>query len=293
MDFYKFESWGISFGEIIKISCISFFILLEVEDKKNIFRIFSCIFAICLIPAIVIFLCNLMEINIPYSVLDSWESEKQNIGAFYRNYGVAVVLDSPLYFGSSMRRLCGLFNEPGVVGTISSLILIGRKAHCIRELKIVDYILLLGGICSFSLAFFFLYGGYFVLRNFLYKTNECLLTLSLLLLFFLMLWSFLPNNHFMRKYFFDRIEISREGLSGDNRMGSSYSREYALFLERGDIIWGEGKGRSYDDDVAGSSSYTMLIWDYGFLGFSLIMMWLMIGLLLVSDRSLNSLIVSA
>jgi hypothetical protein len=280
-EFYQYNFTGIGMGALIKILDIIFFVLVEDNLKRKSFILFRNILAVLLIPGIIIFCFNLININIPYSILEPWETMKAEEGGFYRNYIFAVVLDSPYYAGSSVRRMCGIFNEPGVVGTLAALMLMGTSIFDKRKVeKKVRIIYLLSGICSLSIAFFVLVTLYVGGLFFKKRTGIFILLSILSILLMAGLYISIPEGHFLNKYFFDRIIITSEGISGNNRAGDKFSEEYGYYLDTGNIIFGEGQGRSYDSDVAGSSSYKMLIWDYGFIWFIFSIGWIILAMLL-------------
>lgn len=255
-------------GTVIKGIIFSYIFLLGPKEKRMAFDIFKCIFAVSLIPAILIFCINLLTAKMPYTVLQSMEIEKINDTMWYRQYPAAVVLDAS-YYNGSIRRICGMFNEPGVVGTLCALLLSADqfrlKHHWINQ------IVLLGGILSFSLAFFLLSAAYLILFYAL-KSIKKLFAVGVAMAILLASLHFLfPDNDFLNVYIFNRIKITSEGLSGNNRTSSEFEQFYSDFWEEDNVIFGEGKG--YGTGFS-SSSYKTVITSSGVWGLGVIFLFL-------------------
>jgi len=105
-----------------------------------------------------------MSINVPHDFLESIETIKQDRNYSYIHYPLAVQLYHNYGWDSlSLYRLCGIYNEAGLVGTLCALFLVADKYRIKNRGE--NTVLLVGGTLSFSLAFYLILGVYFVLIN--------------------------------------------------------------------------------------------------------------------------------
>lgn len=265
-------------GTVIKGIILSYLFLLNAKEKRMAFDIFKWIFAVSLIPAILIFTADLLRAEIPYTILQPVEIEKVNKDMWFRQYPLAVVIDASYYKGN-IRRLCGMFNEPGVVGTLSALLLCADQFRL--KHKLINKIVLLGGIFSFSLAFFLLSVAYLTLF-YAFKSIKKLFAAGAALIILLASLHFLfPDNYFLNVYIFDRIKITSEGLSGNNRTSSEFDQFYSDFWKEDNVIFGEGKG--YGSGYS-TSSYKTVITSNGVWGIGVILLFLFSYTIVYSKR---------
>lgn len=290
--FYEMHVYGdmsFALGDAIKAGIVFLFLLSNNKIKKKSFICFLNIFTLVLLPGIFVFFMNAININIPYTVLQPYEPAKIATGAIYKNYIFSIVLDSPLYSGYSIRRMCGLFNEPGVVGTICALLLIGNKVSPERTLKSKrNLLLILEGICSVSMAFFVLLGGYFLCICVIKNIKKSLLFFVIIPVAISLMIIVSTKSEFLNSQIINRFKIVDGRLAGNNRTSSIFEEEFGEFINHGNIIWGDGKGRSYSNGLEGSSSYKMLIMDYGFCGFWMLLFWILYGMILIGDKKIET-----
>ena len=73
-----------------------------------------------------------------------------------------------------------------------------------------------------------------------------------------------------------RLEISDEGeLSGDNRVAGWFESEYESYLQSSDIFF----GRDYDTRITGNSGYRVFIYENGFVGLFLVIVFYLLSLM--------------
>lgn len=272
------------------------FVLFHYEDKKKIFNLFVALFAISLIFSIVVWVLLRLNINMNYQVLTSESPLKANLGYYYKQYFGAVFLDN-FQNPDSMYRLCGLYDEPGVVGTISALLLV---ADDFRLKRMRNIILFIGGILSFSFAFFCLIFIYFVIKIFCNVIKKGIIKLKrkniLLILICLVGISFTPmlmNNTYIYRYVV--LRMKRTLIIGDNRTTNGFDKEYKNLLNSDNVInlvFGKGSGAVVNNpEMTGSNSYKSQIYDLGLFGF--VFMYFIIFyacFLLYKTRSLHSIL---
>lgn len=248
---------------------------------KEVFCYSKTIFAISLIPSLIFFVLNLLGVTLPAVHLAA-EEGRATTGQYYETIlGIAVRVRSI----SGLNRICGLYREPGFVGTIGALYLAGDNFNLKkRENKVIA----IAGLCTFSLAFvLMIVTGY--LLHYLGKMGNRKKAiqgitgiLCLLLVYFIFMSIPFPEGSMVDK-FQERFIITEASLSGDNRFGGSLAAEkaYDQFI-RGDIatiLLGYGEDTRVVSGTQTSiwqkvSSYKEYIFTYGFIGFGLMIFWL-------------------
>ena len=140
------------------------FLLFDEKIHKNTLKVFINIYALVSIPSILMFFLLAAGVNLEWEYLEPYSKAKQSTGVYYREYFGMVVLSTQIFtLGSGeLFRLCSVFPEPGVVGTVSALLLTVTRFE-IKNWKGVT--LLVSGLLSFSLAFYVLAGLYLILKK--------------------------------------------------------------------------------------------------------------------------------
>lgn len=72
-----------------------------------------------------------------------------------------------------------------------------------------------------------------------------------------------------------RLEVNDEGeLSGDNRVAGWFESEYESYLQSSDIFF----GRDYDTEITGNSGYRVFIYENGFVGLFLVILFYLLSM---------------
>lgn len=201
---------------------------------KKVFINVKKIFAITLIPSIIIVVLILLGANLPYQIIAA-SSGKTLTGQAYRLYmGVGVLLEQN---GDLLVRLCGIYTEPGFVGTIGTLMLFGDGL----KLKKWDNLLIfISMIFTFSLAFVvlivcgWLFNQVAKIKNEKYVVTAILSLIIVVIVYFVfMSIPFVPGSELAE--FQARLVIDENGLAGDNRISGYALEAYEEFL-RGDFL---------------------------------------------------------
>lgn len=198
------------------------FCLQDHISLQKVFLVTKKIFAATLIPAIIIYI--LTNIGVPlFSVSLSADAGKELTGQSYELYmGVAVMLKSS---GGELPRLCGLFREPGFVGTVGALYLLGDKFNLKKWENLSIFI---ACICTFSVAFYVLLICGLLLKIVMAATTPKKLV-SGILATVLLVSAYLvfinvplaPSSPFAELQ--QRLTLTEDGLAGDNRMTDEYA----------------------------------------------------------------------
>ncbi|AGG04105.1 polymerase [Bacillus cereus] len=239
---FRFDQYyNIIFNGLFYTASLVPFVLVTKKLKLKIYDYFIKIIAISYIPAIMVAILLLIGIDLPWEQLASNSTSK----SYYRQYlglaNYAVYYDiSEQYifsFGGSIDRICAMFNEPGVVGTVSALILISKKMKLKSR---YEKIILIAGVLSLSFAFYFLVVAYLMLKS---RRNFIIIAFSSIIIF-----SITPKDSFLYNRLLYRFEINSEGLAGNNRVNNGFEYLYKDFHENGsikDIMLGIGESQFY------------------------------------------------
>lgn len=275
--YFKASSAYYIFYSLIEFIPLFLFILMKNSEKKIVFRYFIIIFAISLIPGILIYFLNLIHIPVSWVPLQPLNPIKTSLGMFYEKYLGSVVLINPNSSDSALNyRLCAMFDEPGVVGTVSVLILVGEKFKLHKN--VFNIIIFIGGILSFSLFFYIIMIGYYLASNVIKKDKKALFFSVVILCIFCLFYSGALKNEFVDKFIISRVSIVNGELSGDNRNTPYFEYVFKNFINSGDIrvLFGEGRAASnLNSKIAASASWQRFVYDNGFFGLLLLILYLL------------------
>lgn len=239
------------FGYIAMISVCSLFItsakFLNIVLEKFIF-----IYSITLIPSIIVFLLiHIFGLNLLISIIKPLNELKNY------DYSVYPFLVQPNAISDILiPRFCGYFDEPGVVGTISAVLLMCSGFNLKKAINIPIFI---AGILSFSLAFFIVTFVYvFIFSPVKYKIISIIFILGCIYI--------LSGNDLFKHYYLDRLEFVDGKFAGDNRVASGFDVWYEKFKESDKYYFGVGWSEARKQNLSGSS-YKELIVAYGIIGF--------------------------
>ena len=248
---------------IHELVSISVFILMSEEMKMKIFTyfykmiVYSCLIGILLYPAFILGLPIGFE-TVPF-INDGVETS-----VYLKWFIWAIVGDGQW----GLPRLCGIFNEPGGLGTICSLLYVAIYKFSTKFEKLI---LLLSILLSFSVAGFLLVFLFYAI-TFIRKGWKYYIPLGLLAAFVLIAPTIDWGDEFVNN-FVARFEITDEGIAGDDRVKPEFEKLYNSFLHSNDVFF--GGGATYGGDM-GTSSYKNLLIQFGFVGFGIyFILWLM------------------
>lgn len=256
------------------------FILQDHITLKKVFCYTKTIFAISLVPSLVFFALEFIGLSLP-AVRLATEEGRAASGQFYEVIlGVAVRIRS----NDGLNRICGIYREPGFVGTVGALFLASDNFNLKKK---ENRIIAISGLCTFSLAFVIIMAiGY--LLHYLGKMKKRKKSmqgmtgvLCLLLVFFLFMSIPFPKGSSLSE--FQARLVFSEAFFNEERFGGSTSamRAYDQFIrsDAATILLGYGKDMRV---VAGTktsiwqkvTSYKEYIFCYGIIGFALLIFWL-------------------
>ena len=252
-------------GDLLLLPTIFFLLMMDYDCKKELLKYVVISFTVMVFPSVVYYLLELVGVNLSYQTLQSSHPGKALAGTHYLHYPLGLIISDGF---SGIHRLCGLFDEPGFVGTIGAILFAAGYKKVDNKWR---YILLGEIIFTLSMAGYILVLLYGLFR--LYKRGFIKLSIGLLIVF--LLFSFLINFQTSNpgiKEMQSRIDLSTLFLVKDNRTTSSFEAEFNRFVSSGGLaLWlGNGKNAySHNSNMMSSFSYKCLLYDFGIIGFCL------------------------
>jgi hypothetical protein len=234
-------------------------ILIVVSSHELIakaFLHFRLMFLITVLPALVLYPVTAIGKSLFLAgTFPPPQTIKSDFGWHYNDYNIAYVLVD--YGRSSAEsgffRMSGLFDEPGVIGTITALILAGTRLK--KDWQ--NFIILIAGVLSFSLAFYVLTAVYFLASSKLSKIARSLLVV-IPLLYLVSGISYVEDN------VINRFEYKDGQFVGDNRTTQDFDLAFAAFVFSPDV-W-IGRPPNKDDESVGTMSWKKMVWSFGLVG---------------------------
>ena len=254
---------------------ISSFLLFDKSEKIKVFRLFYYIILVCNVISLFLYILYLLRVPI-FKVVFFYNDGIHS--SYYNKWFIFAVLGDWLY---TLPRLCGLFNEPGALGTVCGLLFAATFRYSSRIEKII---LIVTAICTLSMAGFLLIIITYVI--FLWgKSKKSTILVMLLLVFYLCIPYINWGNELLNS-FAQRFVITSTGFAGDDRINDTFKTIYNEFLKTNNVFF--GMGATYSSET-GSSSYKSLILQFGFLGFGLFFALWLASVLLASKKNRNCL----
>ena len=241
---------------VMQVLFLSTFCFYNNRIKLTAFLFYKKFLVITSLLGIICFISFLLNLGLPYSVVPFYDSDAY----VYIDYKIAY-----LTMGSFGIRLCGLFNEPGYLGTFCALYL---SAHRMNISNWENAVLFIAGCLSFSFAFYII----IIISWLLYyiKNDRKRINILISIIFFFIIFLFVKNIPQV-SHLIERFDFANGELIGDNRTSHQFDIIYESFLKSGDIFWGMGYGYKTWLEDTGISSYKEIIIQFGIVGS--ILMW--------------------
>jgi hypothetical protein len=241
------------------ISLFTFLFVLLINKSKNFlfFKYYKSIFAFSLALSLIIYVVIVFfNINVSYNLIEPLQEDKLN----YYQYPF-LISQGKLGFDNFNIRFSGMFDEPGVIGTLAVFFLFGDN---FKFKNYENVIILISGILTFSFYFYICMIFYS-----LYKTsikNRLFIILILILTFY-----YTTSIPIINQLVWNRFIIEDGKIAGDNRSTTYLDYSYEKFLKSNDVLW--GKGIKYTQSVKEtSSSFKTVIISYGLIFFCILIL---------------------
>ena len=215
------------------------------------FEKYKTVFAISLIPSIFIYVLFLLGYELSYNSVEPINEIKDGI---YRVYPFCIIYEG--LPGYPMLRFHAYYDEPGIVGTISAILLIIDNVNIKNKINIP---ILLAGLLSLSLFFYVIVLTYF----FVFAKPKYKIIGGVIIVFIGIIFVSIVGQDFP---FFQRFVVENGKFVGDTRTSDSFEVWYSNFLSSIDVWFGYGGNKAQTINVGGSS-YKDLVVNYGAIFF--------------------------
>lgn len=228
------------------------FASLTDDSKTYIFLLFKKYLVVTSALGIIAYICYMVSIPIPHETK-----------AYYSEFTSSVYIDyhfSYLVVAMPFVRLCGLFNEPGYLGTIIAFVLCSDNMNLKKKENLVLFI---AAFLTFSMAFYAIILIYMIFKSGRSKS----FTIALLVVYILFVYV-LPDLDLganMNKLI-GRFSFSDGQFAGDNRSRDVVDVELDYIMNSDRKLWGYGQGYASSLESE-ASSYKLFLLNHGILGF--------------------------
>lgn len=284
---------SIGIVSILNIIMIGMFCLFPDSLKYRIYQYFRFLFVISIIPGILYSLLTFIGVKVNFELLNAASEIKQNSNVIYLHFPLAVQITKTYdLIGNINRfRLCGIYDEPGRVGTICALFLTAEDLRINKDWK--NRFLFVGGVLSLSVAFFIILTFVFIFKLIKNRKIKYLLLLTIIVGIFFV-FSQIEFNNVALSALQKRLVINSNGLAGNNRTNAEFEKFFGAFLKNSNIyrlLFGYGDGAAYaycSMHNLGSSSYKCIIYDLGFIGSFFYILWIILyGIVYSKNKSIR------
>ena len=255
------------------------FVFLTEKERLKAFEYFKKIFCALVFLGLLTYPVAMLKLHFLWNEmpLQSESLAWSNGGFYYKNYIFAIYTANDNTSLGYVGRFCGVFNEPGVIGTFSALFLVADGFDLMKRDNVV---LLLGGLLSLSFAFYMMVGIYLIccsglIRFVLEFKNKKLLFIFLFLFFIIIALLWVSNSSFRSILSELIIARFRRFFGGiDNRTTELFDMAFSSFIRYGTItehLFGHGYGAVvFNKEFTNTSSYKTQIYDLGYVGLSIL-----------------------
>ena len=261
------------FRGLLMLLQMTAFILSGEECQRLAFRYLRkmCVYASVL--AIVCYASYRLSLPLPHQVAPYYI---EGHGEEYVSYGIVF-----LHKQGVQIRLFGFCNEPGYWGTLAALLLC---ADGLNLRKKSNWIILLAGILTMSLAFFVMIGIYVLLLSTKKPKVFCAIVCAAVAAALVLPHVQIGNAAI--DHLFARLAITKDGWVGDNRSNEAIDALFVKALaERPFFGFGSGYTRA---NAIGGLTYKIYVIDYGIAGFLLMYGSLLWGAIQNSTKTRRS-----
>lgn len=254
-------------------------IVLSLDRPRSIslFEAIRSIFVISALPGLVIYALIFIGVELPYFMVNISER-----GFIYRNYyGLAIMTDyaftsvGPFTIG----RLCGLCEEPGMLGTWLGFFLVGEMLT-LKRLGTIGKLLIIEGVATLSLAFLVIGIGVllYLLINSKFRGKIEVLGATALGMAFLTIFSSTDLMEYVNTNYLGRLGFSmKERAFVDESRAGFQERymEYGRTATLDDLWLGRGYGSNSRGDFGGEfSTIHAVAFELGLAGVALVILLL-------------------
>lgn len=245
-------------------SLLVFLPLANKEFENDTFSYFTTIYSIIVSISLVALALMIMGYLSPIGMIENVDERLYEDGKNWIHYPF-LLISTPLrgITETTTLRFCGVFDEPGVIGTVGALLLCGMG---FRWKDWRTYPIIIGGVLAFSLYFYVTMIGYWLIRSVLVNHSpKYLIFFALIASIFYFSTKDIPE---VSELIWERIEWDSDSgtLAGDSR---TTTNDYYANMGIGEYLFGVNDMAKYIEYAFGESSYKNVIATNGLIFFSL------------------------
>lgn len=238
---------------------LSIFVLLKDYLKVAIFNLFISVLTIVLLFGLSFWMCGFF-LNLDFYLGDCYVGDR-----LFLLYPFYCVEYTPIPFQIFIiNRFSSVFDEPGMLGTISALILCAKNFDLKNDYRL--FVVLAGGIFSMSLAFFVLCLFYWIISCRIFSKY----IIYLFIFFFLfLLFDSIFDGVFVERLSYRLVDSDMESI--DNRTAGNFEVMFKQFLNSSALFCGMGHN-AHLLAGGGSDGLKVFFYNYGILGLGLLLL---------------------
>lgn len=257
------------------------FFILDKEDRVQIQKYAIYIFVISCLPSLIYFIFYNIGIQIPAEILFSDQPAKIRNEVYYLHYPLGLLIHQR---GVFFYRISGIFDEAGFVGTMAALFIASGYKRVNKRWLIL---LIIEGIFSLSMAFYLLIIIFVIAESLRRGAFKFGITL-LLIVGMVNIFSNVKFENPTLAAIQSRIDTSSFYGVKDNRTSKIFDDMFDDFLEDKNYEYYFGNGMNAvakDNRINASYSYKCLIYDYGIIGLSILIIYLVVSARIIGTNT--------
>lgn len=263
--FLIFASFGeFRFSSLVVILIFLLMFVVSEKEKKEVLRLITKILGVIIFISLIAWISHNYLYTLPMSGFLQYGTGKGDEGVNSLENYILFVQNKK----ESLNRFYSVFDEPGVLGTLSGFVLLANRYDLKKKINII---ILLGGLFSFSLAFVFITVIGVLLLNL--KSSIMLMKgLIIMLLLVVMTFFFFKDNETFQSVVIDRIlNMNESGV--DSRTSDMLNSVFENLLNSSDFFIGKGTSFFKENPLLFSGQgYKIFIIEYGIIGFALVLL---------------------
>ena len=246
---------GYSLFGIVFLFLLSTLFLTKTTFLWTVYHKFRLIYVVTIAISMIVMLLAISGVSLPSTIIEPLNALKSH------NYIAFPFFVIPTDMMISGTRFCGLYDEPGVVGTTAAILLFIEKFNLKNKGNVI---ILISGILSVSL-FFYLYISVFLLYKF-FTTKISFFKRLIFVLLAICAVTLIFRNEITNELIVQRLEWNddKQSISGNNRASGDLKDYVDSIKWTSAYFWGVRDSnilKAYSD----SSSLQNAILKYGFV----------------------------
>jgi len=248
-------------ANLVATVAILLFAVLQRNDQRQVYVFFRKLLVIVCAVGVLFYVLRLLGMDFLFKKHDYYSAAQ---GGNYYSYVFGAV-----YEKHGQMRLCGHYNEPGMLGTVTALML------CVENMdlrKPGNIILFLAGCLTLSVAFYIMIAAYLMFKciPLIVKKPILLIGVAVLALLYLFVLPHIQTGIEGIDRVLQRLVLTKDGLAGDNRSNGWLNELTRRVILTRSFLIGQGAGYIELLDIGSVSSFKVYIVEYGLVGFLLI-----------------------